>query len=162
LYNLVRTSIKNMVQRFGFEASGYYAYELWPERFDDVFRSFAEAVNATARRLRDKGVQMCVVILPYEMQISTDAARAYARLGFKWEEGFLAGSAQRKLRQYLHQDLPVYDGLDAFPDTSGKVGEAFVYNAGDKIDWNHPNRNGHAALASGFIESASCPSLAGK
>ncbi len=162
LYNFARTSIKNMVQRWGFEASGYYAYELWPEKSDAVFKTFADDVNATARRLRDKGIRMCVVISPYEMQISADAARTYSTLGFNWEDGFLAGSAQRKLRQYFDKDLPVYDGLDAFPDKSGKVGQAFVYNAGDKIDWNHPNRTGHAALAKGFIDSASCPSLEGK
>lgn len=162
LYNYVRTSIKNMMQRWGFEASGYYAYELWPRRSGDVFKRFAAEVNATARSLREKDIRMCIVILPYEMQISDDAARTYAGLGFKWEEGFLAGSAQRELRRYLDKGIPVYDGLDAFPDKSATVGYNFVYNAGDKIDWNHPNRNGHAALAKGFIDSGSCPSLEGK
>ena len=27
------------------------------------------------------------------------------------------------------------------------VGEYFVYNKGDKLDWNHPNRDGHRAIA---------------
>jgi len=105
---------------------------------------------------------MCVVIAPYEMQVSEDAARTYANLGFKWEDGFLAGSAQKKLRAYLDKDLPVYDGLDAFPNHSAPVGNLFVYNAGDKIDWNHPNRAGHAALAKGFLQSNACPFLATK
>jgi hypothetical protein len=105
---------------------------------------------------------MCVVIAPYEMQVSEDAARTYAGLGFKWEDGFLDGSAQKKLRSYLDKDLPAYDGLDAFPDHSAPVGGLFVYNAGDKIDWNHPNRAGHAALAKGFLQSNSCPFLATK
>ncbi len=158
-YNFLRTSIKNTVQRWGFEASGYYAFELWPTQSDDVFRSFAASVNETARRLRQKGVKMCVLIAPYEMQVSADAARTYANLGFKWEDGFLEGSTQKKVRQYFDKDLPVYDGLAAFPDKSAKVGSLFVYNAGDKIDWNHPNRNGHAALAKGFAKSGSCPFL---
>jgi len=162
LYNYIRTAAKNAIQRLGFEASGYFAYELWPGKSDDVFKSFAERVNATARSLRAKGVKMCVVIAPYEMQVSEDAARTYAKLGFKWEDGFLAGSAQRKLRGYLDKDLPVYDGLDAFPDHSAPVGNLFVYNAGDKIDWNHPNRVGHAALAKGFLQSNACPFLATK
>ena len=156
LYNYIRTAAKNAVQRLGFEASGYYAFELWPNTSEDVFKSFAERVNATARGLRAKGVQMCIVIAPYEMQVSEDAARTYAKLGFKWEDGFLEGSAQRQLRQYLDKDLPVYDGLDAFPDRSAPVGTLFVYNAGDKIDWNHPNRAGHAALARGFLQSNAC------
>jgi hypothetical protein len=160
LYNYIRTAAKNAIQRLGFEASGYFAFELWPNRSDEVFKSFAARVNATAKSLRAQGVQMCVVIAPYEMQVSEDAARTYAGLGFTWEDGFLEGSAQRKLRSYLAKDLPVYDGRDAFPDRSAKVGNLFVYNAGDKIDWNHPNRAGHAALAKGFLQSNACPFLA--
>jgi hypothetical protein len=162
LYNYIRTAAKNAIQRLGFEASGYFAFELWPSKSEDVFKSFAERVNTVARNLRAKGVQMCVVIAPYEMQVSEDAARTYSKLGFSWEDGFLNGSAQRKLRQYLDKDLPVYDGLAAFPDRSTPVGNLFVYNAGDKIDWNHPNRAGHAALAQGFLQSNACPFLANK
>ncbi len=162
LYNYIRTAAKNAMQRLGFEASGYFAFELWPEKADDVFKSFAANVNATAQKLRAQGVQMCVVIAPYEMQVSDEAARTYAQLGFKWEDGFLVGSAQKKLRSYLDKDLPVYDGLDAFAARSAPVGELFVYNAGDKIDWNHPNRAGHAALADGFLKSNACPFLASK
>jgi hypothetical protein len=32
----------------------------------------------------------------------------------------------------------------------------FVYDKGDKIDWNHPNRAGHARIAEGFIRSGAC------
>ena len=162
LYNYIRTAAKNAIQRLGFEASGYFAFELWPEKSDDVFRSFAARINATAQELQAQGVQMCVVIAPYEMQVSDDAARTYAQLGFKWEDGFLAGAAQKKLRQYLNKDLPVYDGLDAFAARDARVGQLFVYNAGDKIDWNHPNRAGHAALADGFLRSNACPFLTSK
>ena len=35
----------------------------------------------------------------------TNAARTYRKLGFKWEDGFLEGSAQKKLRQYLDKRL---------------------------------------------------------
>jgi hypothetical protein len=162
LYNYIRTAAKNAIQRLGFEASGYFAFELWPNKSDDVFKSFADRVNATARELKAKGVNMCVVIAPYEMQVSDDAARTYAKLGFSWEDGFLEGSAQKKLRGYLDRDLPVYDGRDAFPNHNAPVGNLFVYNAGDKIDWNHPTRAGHAALAQGFLKSNTCPSLATK
>lgn len=158
LYNYIRTAAKNAIQRLGFEASGYFAYELWPSKSDDVFKSFADRVNAVARSFRAKGVQMCVVIAPYEMQVSDEAARTYAKLGFMWEDGFLEGSTQRKLRGYLDKNLPVYDGLDAFPNHNAPVGSLFVYNAGDKIDWNHPTRAGHAALAKGFLQSKICPS----
>jgi hypothetical protein len=75
------------------------------------------------------------------------------------EDGFLDGSTQKKVMQYLDQNLLVYDGRNAFANHDAKVGSFFVYNAGDKIDWNHPNRSGHAALAKGFSESKSCPVL---
>ena len=55
LYNYIRTAAKNAIQRLGFEASGYYAFELWPEKSEDVFKSFAARVNAAARSLRAKG-----------------------------------------------------------------------------------------------------------
>jgi hypothetical protein len=146
-----------MAQRWSFEASGYCAYELWPTQSGDVFKSFAESVNTAARDLKEKGVQMCALICPHEMQVADDAARTYEKLGFKWEDGFLDGSKQKKVMQYLDQNLAVYDGRNAFANHDAKVGSFFVYNAGDKIDWNHPNRSGHAALAKGISESKSCP-----
>ena len=159
LYNRVRTAIKNIFQRYGYEASGSYAYELWPNQADRVFRYTADRVNVLARDLRNKGVTLCVVIAPYEMQISKDAARVYTSLGFRWEDGFTEGSAQRKIISYLDPDIPVYDGRDAFAGKEEKVGYYFVYDKGDKIDWNHPNRAGHAVLADGFLKSAAFPFL---
>ena len=35
------------------------------------------------------------------------------------------------------------------------VGEYFVYNLGDRLDWNHPNRLGHAAIAQMLMQNAS-------
>ncbi len=159
LYNRVRLAVKDIFQRDGYEASGYYAYELWPNQADPVFRYTADRMNTLSRELRNKGTTFCVLISPYEMQISKDAARVYASLGFRWEKGFTEGSAQRKIISYLDPDIPVYDGRDAFPDKGEKVGYYFVYNKGDKIDWNHPDRAGHAALAEGFLNSATCPFL---
>jgi hypothetical protein len=159
LYNRIRTGIKNIFQRYGYEASGYYAYELWPNQADRVFRYTAGRVNALSRDLRNNGTTLCVVIAPYEMQISKDAAWVYASLGFRWEDGFTEGSAQHKILSYLDPNIPVYDGRDAFSDKDEKVGHYFVYDKGDKIDWNHPNRAGHAALTEGFLKSAACPFL---
>jgi hypothetical protein len=55
----------------------------------------------------------------------------------------------------------VYDGRKAFSEEAQDTpaGTYFVYNKGDKIDFNHPNRLGHALLAKGFSESGACPFL---
>ena len=31
---------------------------------------------------------------------------------------------------------------------ANRVGEYFVHDEGDKLDWNHPNRAGHVKIAS--------------
>jgi hypothetical protein len=34
-----------------------------------------------------------------------------------------------------------------------------VYDRGDMIDWNHPNRAGHAVIAKGFLNTKACSFL---
>jgi hypothetical protein len=34
------------------------------------------------------------------------------------------------------------------------LGQYFVYNRGDKLDWNHPNREGHRLIARWLVEQA--------
>jgi hypothetical protein len=94
------------------------------------------------------------------MQISKDAAKTYSDQGIKWEDGFGNGSTQQILRKYLTMKN-VYDGRGAFDDVrdTAPVGTYFVYNKGDKIDYNHPNREGHALLTKGFETAKSCPFL---
>ena len=50
--------------------------------------------------------------------------------------------------------VSVFDAYEAFVSTelntdrgTYDVGECFVYNKGDKLDWNHPNRKGHGLIA---------------
>jgi hypothetical protein len=40
LYNYIRTAAKNAIQRLGFEASGYFAFELWPGKSDECIPIF--------------------------------------------------------------------------------------------------------------------------
>jgi nitrous oxide reductase accessory protein NosL len=106
--------------------------------------------------VRAQGTRFEVVLLPYEMQISEAAARRYAELGIHWEPGFETGSAQAELAGCL-DGIPVHDARAAFAATPAArarigVGELFVYDLGDKLDWNHPNRAGHARLAA-FLEA---------
>src|SRR5690606_40047935 len=87
--------------------------------------------------------------------ISEEAARVYRGHGISWEAGFLEGSAQRMLVELLGPHMRVVDLMPAFIDLQQReksrrengVGEYFVYDRGDKLDWNHPNRAGHRRIA---------------
>ncbi|MEJ2139749.1 MAG: hypothetical protein P8Y61_09925 [Gammaproteobacteria bacterium] len=156
LYNFIRLKVKNAFQVAGFEASGYKAFELWPQDNLPVLKQFSARVNETNQILARDGITFCVVLLPYEMQVSKDAERVYSEMGFKWEDGFTEGSTQKMLRELI--DVPyVYDPLPEFDREAASIGEYFVYNKGDKIDWNHPNRKGHAVITEGFLQAGACP-----
>lgn len=160
LYTATRTAVKNFLMRMGYSPSGFVSAELFPSDHMDIIDDVTQRINEFDRKLKSMGTTLCVIILPYEMQISNDAAETYKGLGIHWEDGFLDGSTQALIKERLNTRY-VYDGLDAFKGLKGtaKVGEYFVYNKGDKIDFNHPNRAGHALLAEGFIKSKSCPAL---
>ena len=148
LYTYLRLGLKNVMQRSGYESHGMQAFELAPRANPGVIEATAKRVADILNVVRSRGPLACVVILPYEMQVSKDAARTYRELGFSWEEGFESGSTQQMLIDALRQrGVAAFDGLQAFAGTDFKVGEAFVYDRGDKVDWNHPTRIGHARLA---------------
>lgn len=160
LYNTLRTAFKNLMMRLGYGHNGYKSIELFPHEHEDIIRGIADVINKTGRNLQKQGIDFCVVILPYEMQISDDAAQVYRDLGITWEDGFLDGSTQDILKRQLTVKN-IYDGREAFRDVKGssKVGTYFVYNKGDKIDFNHPNREGHSLLKQGFERAKTCPLL---
>lgn len=158
LYTAARTGVKNALTRMGYGHTGFRAAELFPEANRSLIGEVAGRVNTLARELDAEGITFCILILPYEMQISKNAADTYHGLGIRWEEGFTDGSTQKILREYL-EPPHIYDGRQAFDTVrdTAKTGEYFVYDKGDKIDFNHPNRAGHALLAEGFARSGTCP-----
>lgn len=155
LYTWVRTAVKDALTRMGYGHMGYKAAELFPKKNDALLQDVASRINAIGEDLKKRKIGFCILILPYEMQISRDAAKTYAGLGIAWEDGFLDGSTQNALKKYL-KGMPVYDGRDAFRGHEAPAGTYFVYNKGDKIDFNHPTREGHALLAQGFSYSRAC------
>ncbi len=158
LYNFIRTRAKYMLTRMGYEASGFEAYELFPQKNQEIIQQVSARINEAGKKLAKEGITFCVIILPYEMQVSQEAANQYRSMGIKWEDGFVDGSTQTLLKKYLKVPY-IYNGLDAFKGMHPALGETFVYNKGDKIDWNHPNREGHRILYQGFLHSHSCPFL---
>jgi lysophospholipase L1-like esterase len=102
-----------------------------------------------------------VVLLPYEMQVSAEAATKYWELGIRWEDGFLDGLPQQRLVQHFSALVRAFDARDAFlndgslgPSQENGLGQYFVYDRGDKLDWNHPNREGHRLIARWLAEQA--------
>lgn len=160
LYNGVRTLFKNAMTRMGYSHTGFKAAELYPKENVQIVREVTDRINSLNEMLNKGNIEFCIILLPYEMQISQDAARTYHDLGIRWEDGFVEGSTQALLKKYLHA-AHIYDGRDAFKDArdTARVGEYFVYNKGDKIDFNHPNRAGHARLAEGLLKSHTCPAF---
>lgn len=158
VYNAVRTGLKNVLTKMGLSHTGFMAAEFFPRKNEELIKQVAGRINAMRERFEKEGITFCMMIIPYEMQISNHAAQAYADIGIQWEDGFLNGSTQTILRSHLR--IPhLYNGIRAFQglrDTA-KVGELFVYNKGDKIDFNHPNRDGHALIAEDFANSRTCP-----
>ncbi len=159
VYTWLRNLVKSALAVGGTGWRGYAAFEFAPSEHDAVFRETASRINQLGNRLDELGVELVVVLLPYEMQISSDAAETYGELGVEWEDGFLTGRSQAVLEIYLDPQLRTIDAMGAFVDASSAdasraangLGEFFVYDKGDKLDWNHPNRQGHRKIADFLI-----------
>lgn len=154
LYTAIRAGARNYLQSLGFGYTGFRAAELYPRRNVDIIRRTAEKIETVRLALRRKNVSFCLLLLPYEMQISKEAAKTYHELGIRWEEGFIEGSTQQALMAYLTPDN-LYDARKAFSGDT-PAGTYFVFDKGDKIDFNHPNREGHAAIVKGMIHDRAC------
>jgi hypothetical protein len=131
------------------------AYDLFPERHSEAFRQTAARLEELTAAVHEAGDELIVVLLPTEIQISADAARAYRGAGIVWDDGtYPDRGAQRKLLSYLDSPV-VVDAYYAFIDPEHSesdrnhygAGECFVYNRGERLDWIHPNRLGHRLIA---------------
>jgi hypothetical protein len=118
---------------------GWKAAELFPTENAKAVKDTAERVSGLARELDDRGVAFLVLILPYEMQVSAEAAKKY------WDFG-LVGLSQKRLIADFAGRVTCLDAREAFlgkqlaPSGQIGLGQYFVYKRGDKLDWNHPNR----------------------
>jgi hypothetical protein len=155
LYSALRFRFAELMLSLGYGHTGWKAAELFPKAHAEIVRETAERVTALADAVAAQGRRFRVVLLPYEMQISDEAARTYAETGVAWEPGFLERSTQQALEAALPDRIEIIDAYWAFVDPADEassrsangVGEYFVYNRGDKLDWNHPNRDGCKKIA---------------
>jgi hypothetical protein len=154
LYTHLRAALKNRLVRRGYRDDGQVAYEFYPDQFHVVFLATAVRVQRLADLLAHQGVGFGVVLLPYEMQISQEAELRYRELGIQWGPRFLERGPQRLVARLL-PGIPVLDAYEAFvaptdveaSRSRNALGEFFVYDRGDRVDWNHLNRAGHRRLA---------------
>ena len=164
LYNFFRTRVRNVIAQQGFSHQGFEAYELWPRKYAGLIDEVTGRVNELHRQLAARGVTFCIAILPYEMQISREAEQYYAGLGFRWEDDFIDRATQRMIRERLDPDIPVVDtygafvreGDEAHSRDANALGEYFIARAGSAVDWDHPNRAGHRAIADFLIAQDFC------
>lgn len=146
---------KFFTSTMGFEASGYKAVELLPDANTELIKK--AAINAAAlSNIIQNTVDFCILILPYEMQISNAAAKQYSQLGISFNESFLNFGTQKLFAKYFSQFSNVKIHWLGFGIPEADIGTYFVYDLGDKIDFNHPNRLGHEALATQISAERLC------
>ena len=159
LYNYVRTRVTTAAARLGYGYHGDESFELHPARNAAVIAQTAARINALAARLGTDGVQLCVAIFPFEMQVSADAAARYRQDGIRWSEELLQGEPQGMILAALSPAITAVDLSGAFRQDSLqprsiKVGQYFVFDRGDALDWIHPNRSGHRLIAQYLLTQA--------
>ena len=144
--------------RMGYGYHGDEAFELNPVHNAEVVRQTVGRINRLALALRQKGVDLCVAIFPYEMQVSPDAAARYEQDGIRWSASLLQGEPQRMILHGLSPGVDAVDLTPAFHQSGGNrpigVGDYFVFNQGDLLDWVHPNREGHRLVADYLLRNA--------
>jgi hypothetical protein len=157
LYNYLRLQLRNAAVRMGIGYKGDEAYELYPVRNAAIVNQTVERINKLSSSLKQTGVGLCVVLFPYEMQISAEAARHYQQDGVTWSGELLQGEPQKMLLAGLSPDIVAVDLAPAFRqgrDKPIRAGEYFVFNQGDALDWFHLNRDGHRLIADYLLNNA--------
>jgi len=162
VYNYLRVTLRNASVRMGYGNLGDEAFELHPSRNATIVNQTVDRINELSATLTQGGIGLCVVLFPYEMQISDDAAARYQQDGVRWSDELLRGEPQRMILGRLSRAVVAVDLASAFKqqtDQQGpiRVGEYFVFNQGDALDWVHPNRRGNKLIAQYLLkEAASC------
>ena len=156
LYTYSRFQTKKFLVRRGFESSGFKALELEPLKNSNKqhYINTAKAINDWAKSLQMKGFSTCMVILPYEMQISDKAKNYYNSIGIKFDEGFENFLTQKIIKNNILANVELLIISEGFIENN--IGYYYVFNKGDKIDFNHPNREGHLVIAKEINKNKIC------
>jgi lysophospholipase L1-like esterase len=170
LYSVIRTQVRLFLATRGYGYQGWKAAELFPTANARAIRETAERIIDLAEELERRGVAFVTILLPYEMQVSAEAAQKYSEIGVRWDVGFLEGLTQQMLIDQFTGRVRYFDarlafaggGVASLPSPEHGLGQYFVYNRGDAIDWNHPNREGDRRIATWLAQQEIFPALLGK
>jgi len=156
-YTYLRFLIKNELIKLGYEASGFESIELFPKKNEKNLIVASKKIDQWLNITKKKGFKSCVVILPYEMQISQDAEDYYKSINIKFEKNFVNFSTQKLIKKYL-KNSDYFFIIDKAGFEEKNIGHYFVFDKGDKIDFNHPNREGHLSIAKEIFNKKVCQS----
>lgn len=157
LYSYTRLKFKNfLVMKTKKNITGFRAIELEPNKFEKDIRKAAKNLAYILNKLNNKSLETCVLMLPYEMQISKDAAIVYKKMGIYFDDNFTDFSTQRIFINEFkkNSNLKIHYLGKIFKEKP--VGFYYVFNKGDKIDFNHPNRKGHYVLSEEIASKNFC------
>jgi hypothetical protein len=159
VYNYVRVKLTDAAVRMGYGYHGDEAFELHPARNAVIVNQTVDRINKLSVSLKRHEVDLCVVLFPYEMQVSADAAARYQQDGVRWSSELLRGEPQKMILGRLAREIVAVDLAPAFHQSRHgpgpiRVGEYFVFNQGDALDWVHPNRDGHRLIAEYLLKNA--------
>jgi hypothetical protein len=157
VYSYLRLKLRNAAVRMGYGYQGDDAFELYPARNAVIVNQTVARINKLWVSLKRREVDLCVVLFPYEMQISADAAARYQQDGVRWSSELLQGEPQKMILGRLSREVVAVDLAPAFRQSRDgpiRVGEYFVFNQGDALDWFHPNRDGHRVIAEYLLNNA--------
>ena len=157
LYSLLRFQFKNfLVLKQGLNISGFKAIELEPIKNEKDIKNAARKLAILLNNLKSNSIDICTLILPYEMQISENAAKTYRELGVPFENQFLDFKTQKIFIEEfnLYSDLEIHYLGKQFDQKP--VGHFYVFDKGDRIDFNHPNGKGHYVLAKEIVSRELC------
>ena len=157
LYGVFRSSVKHfLVSQLGLNSSGFKAIELQPNKYEVDIRKSAKNLSTAINDINSFGIDICILILPYEMQISNNARDEYKKMGIIFEDSFGNFKTQKIFINEFknHSKINIYSLGNKFDEA--EIGKYFVFNKGDKIDFNHPNHLGHKEIAREISENKLC------
>ena len=118
--------IKSQFVKAGYDPSGYEAVELFPNKNEKNIIEASKKIDQWLDLTQNKGLKSCVVVLPYEMQISNDAKNYYRSINIKFEKDFSNFSTQKSIKNHLKNNEHFFI-IDKTEFEEKEVGYYFVF-----------------------------------
>jgi lysophospholipase L1-like esterase len=165
LYFLFRERSKVLLRRFGVASPAMIplpAFELEDDRSASAWHDTSAALVEIAGELQKQGIPLLLVILPVDIQMSSEVAAMYRQqFGFRFADSLIDGLPQRMIAEFARRHgIACVDLLPAFRRRSGE--NVFFRVHGGIVDWNHPNRTGHRIIGEELASALKTFAVAGE